>query len=64
MCFTFLKALGIELRALRLARDATPEQRTSIDAALHRLTHADGMGLLFKALAVANPALGVPDGFA
>ena len=60
----FLKALGIELRALRLARDATPEQRAAIDAALHRLTHADGMGLLFKALAVAHPSLGTPDGFA
>ena len=60
----FLKALGIELRALRLARDATPEQRTAIDAALHRLTHADGMGLLFKTLLVAHPSLGAPDGFA
>ncbi len=60
----FLKALGIELRALRLARDATSEQRTAIDAALHRLTHADAMGLLFKALAVAHPSLGAPDGFA
>ncbi len=60
----FLKALGIDVRALRLARDATQEQRTAIDAALHRLTHADGMGLLFKALAVAHPSLGAPDGFA
>lgn len=60
----FLKALGIELRALRLAQGATPEQRKAIDTALHRLTHADGMGLLFKALAVANPSLGTPDGFA
>jgi NADH dehydrogenase [ubiquinone] 1 alpha subcomplex assembly factor 7 len=60
----FLKALGIELRALRLARDATQEQRAAIDAALHRLTHADGMGLLFKTLAVAHPSLGAPDGFA
>ncbi|MGE0095109.1 MAG: class I SAM-dependent methyltransferase [Alphaproteobacteria bacterium] len=60
----FLKALGIELRALRLARDATQEQRAAIDAALHRLIHADGMGLLFKALAAAHPSLGTPDGFA
>ena len=60
----FLKALGIDVRALRLARDATQEQRAAIDTALHRLTHADGMGLLFKALAVAHPSLGAPDGFA
>ena len=60
----FLKALGIEVRALRLARDATPEQRKAIDAALHRLTHADGMGLLFKALVIAHPSLCAPDGFA
>lgn len=60
----FLRALGIEVRAMRLARTATPEQRVAIDTALRRLTDADGMGLLFKALAVVHPSLGVPDGFA
>lgn len=60
----FLKALGIELRAMRLARDATAAQRDSVEAALRRLVDPGGMGFLFKTLAIAHPSLGLPDGFA
>ena len=59
----FLQALGIEARAARLRRDASAQQREAIDAALRRLTGADEMGLLFKALAICHPALRVPPGF-
>ena len=59
----FLRALGIEERAARLRRDASAAQREAIDAALRRLTSVDEMGMLFKALAIAHPALGVPPGF-
>ena len=54
----FLEALGIEARAARLRRDASAAQRDAIDAALRRLTGADAMGLLFKALAIAPPGAG------
>ena len=59
----FLRALGIEARAARLQRDASTEQQVEIDSALHRLIGAHGMGALFKALAIAHPALGAPPGF-
>ena len=59
----FLQALGIEARAARLRQDASAQQRDAIDAALRRLTGADEMGLLFKALAICRPTLGVPPGF-
>ena len=59
----FLRALGIEERAARLRRDASAQQRDAIDAALHRLVGTDEMGMLFKALAIYHPALGVPPGF-
>ena len=59
----FLRALGIDARAARLRQSARAEQAAAIDAALRRLTSADEMGTLFKALASAHPALGVPPGF-
>ena len=59
----FLRALGIEERAARLRRDASTAQREAIDAALRRVIGVDEMGMLFKALAIAHPALGVPPGF-
>ena len=58
-----LRALGIEERAARLRRGASAEQAVEIDAALRRLTGAHGMGALFKALAIAHPALTVLPGF-
>ena len=59
----FLRALGIDARASRLRQSASAEQAAEIDAALRRLTGAHGMGALFKAMAFAHPALGVPPGF-
>ena len=59
----FLQALGIDARAARLRQSASAEQAAAVDAALRRLTSADEMGTLFKALAFAHPALGVPSGF-
>ena len=59
----FLRALGIDVRAARLRQSAGAEQAAAIDAALRRLTGADEMGTLFKALAIAHPALGAPPGF-
>ena len=59
----FLRALGIEERAARLRQDASAAQRENIDSALRRLVGADEMGMLFKALAIAHPALGAPPGF-
>ena len=59
----FLKALGIEVRAARLRQGASADQAADIDAALRRLTGAHGMGTLFKALAIAHPALTVLPGF-
>lgn len=60
----FLRALGIEERAGALRRGVDAGQAREIDAALRRLTGAHAMGALFKALALAHPALGAPPGFA
>jgi NADH dehydrogenase [ubiquinone] 1 alpha subcomplex assembly factor 7 len=49
-----LQALGIEQRAASLRRKATPAQSEQIDSALRRLTHADQMGRLFLAMALAG----------
>ena len=59
----FLRALGIDARAARLRQGASADQAADIDAALRRLTGAHGMGTLFKALALAHPALDAPPGF-
>jgi NADH dehydrogenase [ubiquinone] 1 alpha subcomplex assembly factor 7 len=59
----FLRALGIEIRAATLRRNATPAQRTAIDAALERLVDPARMGALFKALAIAPAGSPAPVGF-
>jgi SAM-dependent MidA family methyltransferase len=61
----FLRRLGIETRAEKLAAGATPKQRADIDAALARLTGSgrNEMGRLFKAVAFAHPHLGPLPGF-
>jgi NADH dehydrogenase [ubiquinone] 1 alpha subcomplex assembly factor 7 len=45
---------------------ATPAQAEDVERALARLTGAgpDGMGELFKAICIADPALPPPPGFA
>lgn len=61
-----LERLGLHARAERLKRNAGPEAAAAIDAAALRLagTHQQGMGTLFKALALVHPSLGAPAGFA
>ena len=58
----WLERLGIRARATALAR-ARPQRAEEIDAALHRLTHADAMGQLFKVIALHSPEWPVPAGF-
>jgi NADH dehydrogenase [ubiquinone] 1 alpha subcomplex assembly factor 7 len=60
----FLTNMGIAVRAERLSRDATPEQRADIEASLNRLIGSDHMGSLFKAMAVYAPGLDCLAGFA
>jgi len=59
----FLHALGIGTRAAKLM-EASPAQAAAIAAGLRRLTDPDAMGALFKVLAIADPALPIPAGFA
>lgn len=61
----FLWRLGLEMRASALKKHATQSQAYDIDAAVTRLTSGgrDGMGRLFKALALGHPSLGELPGF-
>ena len=60
---TFLRAFGIEARALQLLERARPEQRRELRAGLFRLTDASAMGELFKVLVLASPNDPLPPGF-
>jgi NADH dehydrogenase [ubiquinone] 1 alpha subcomplex assembly factor 7 len=60
---TFLKRLGLEARTATLLREATPAQARDVEAARRRLSDADQMGELFKALALTHPSLGPLAGF-
>jgi SAM-dependent MidA family methyltransferase len=60
---TLLDALGIRARAERLMQ-AAPDRRDEIAAAVERLTGADAMGTLFKALALTGCDWPEPAGFA
>jgi len=60
----FLAAIGLAPRAGALLRQATPAQAEAIAAACRRLIEPEEMGTLFKALALAHPALAAPAGFA
>ena len=58
----FLTRLGSGLRLAQLVRRATAAQAAALEAGHRRLTAADGMGTLFKVLAVTSwPS--VPPGF-
>ncbi len=56
----FLRALGLEARAAVLSAGKDAATREAIAAAVRRLAGPDGMGVLFKAMAVATPGLPVP----
>ncbi len=59
----FLTRLGIETRAAQLLAKATPDQAADIEAALARLIGEEGMGYLFKAMALTAPGEAVPPAF-
>ena len=58
----FLTSLGIRSRAAALA-EASPAHAQEIVAALVRLRSDEGMGRLFKVMALTSPGLPVPPGF-
>ncbi len=60
---TFLRAFGIEARAVQLLARARPEQRRVLRESLFRLTDAAAMGELFKVLVLARPDGPPPPGF-
>ena len=60
---TFLRAFGIEARALQLLERARPDQRRELRAGLFRLTDPAAMGELFKVLVLARPGDPPPPGF-
>jgi len=61
----FLRRLGIESRAAALKANAPRGKAGEIDAAVQRLTGSGArkMGVLFKALGIADPKLGPLPGF-
>lgn len=59
----FLRALGIEARALKLMADVPPATRHDVRTALFRLTDASAMGEAFKVLVLAPPEVLPPPGF-
>jgi NADH dehydrogenase [ubiquinone] 1 alpha subcomplex assembly factor 7 len=60
---TFLRALGIEARTLRLLAAAPPGRQRALREGLFRLTDPSAMGELFKVLALAPPEAPEPPGF-
>jgi NADH dehydrogenase [ubiquinone] 1 alpha subcomplex assembly factor 7 len=60
---TFLRELGIELRAAALARGRRGEAREAVMAGVHRLLDPRTMGEAFKAFALAPPTAPAPAGF-
>ena len=58
----FLNALGIQARASVLTQ-SSPSNAHEITDALSRLTSENGMGSLFKVLAITSPGLLAPPGF-
>lgn len=58
----FLRSLGLPERTAVLCRAARPETARQLQAAARRLTDADAMGLLFKAVAITQPGLPRPPG--
>ena len=59
----FLVRLGLFQRTDRLARTQSPGKIVSLIAAARRLAEPDGMGRLFKVLALCHPGLPIPPGF-
>lgn len=61
----FLHALGVEARLAALtAGTMSPDRRAALENSVRRLIDPEGMGNLFKVLAVVSPGLPRPAGFA
>jgi SAM-dependent MidA family methyltransferase len=60
----FLARLGLFQRTGILARTLPPEQASRMLDGARRLAEPDGMGRLFKAMALCHPSLPPPPGFA
>jgi NADH dehydrogenase [ubiquinone] 1 alpha subcomplex assembly factor 7 len=58
----FLRALGLEVRADALAQ-ANPQHAERLRREVHRLTHVEQMGALFKVICISSPNLPAPAGF-
>lgn len=58
-----LERLGISTRATSLLASATKEQAMELASARQRLTAPDGMGRLFKTIAICHPDAPAPPGF-
>ncbi len=59
----WLKQLGIIVRGALLARGKAPDVARNIESGIRRLTEPDGMGALFKVMAVTHPDLAPLEGF-
>jgi SAM-dependent MidA family methyltransferase len=60
----FLARLGLFQRTDRLARTQPPQRAAALIEAARRLAEPDRMGRMFKAMAICNPRLPCPPGFA
>jgi SAM-dependent MidA family methyltransferase len=59
----WLRRLGIAVRQMQLAQGKPADVAKGIEQGIRRLTDPHGMGLLFKVMAIAHPALLVLEGF-
>lgn len=59
----FLAKLGIHERTAQLGKEASPDAAFRLLAATRRLTAAEAMGSLFKALGIGHPTLSALPGF-
>ncbi len=59
----FLKALGVEIRARRLAAGKNMQQQAQIESGCRRLLDETQMGTLFKVLAITGADAPTPAGF-
>ena len=60
----WLRRLGIQLRLARLTAGKSEPVVRDLVSGVRRLIEPDGMGVLFKVMAVTHPALEAPEGFA
>jgi NADH dehydrogenase [ubiquinone] 1 alpha subcomplex assembly factor 7 len=58
-----LSAMGVVERAAALREGAASSQQQALDRGVERLLDPDGMGTLFKAVALVSPGVPAPPGF-